>query len=494
MKRLKGDVVVIGAGVTGTAVARELARYQVKVFLVEKYPDVACGCTKANTAIVHAGYDATPGTWKAKLNVRGAAVYPQVCRELEVEFKPTGSLVVALAEDQVPHLYDLLNRGYVNGVPDLKIIGREQLLAQEPYVNPTAVAALWAPTSGLVNPWGLAIAQAENAAENGVEVLLGAPVVGLELTDGLVTAVQTPDVVIETSYVVNAGGRYSDDIARMAGQDDFRIVPRKGEYYVFDKRFGYMANCPLFPVPTAISKGILVTPSVDGNLLIGPNAQDREEKEDLDTTPQGLAEVLNEALDMMPGLPVKDAITNFAGLRAVARPSNDFVLGPAPGVPNFINAAGIQSPGLTSTPAVAEVVRDFLQLAGLELKGKKKFNPYRQGIVTFRDKSREQQAELIEHDPRYGQIVCRCETVTEAEIVQALNRSVPCTTIDGVKRRTRAGMGRCQAGFCTPRVVEIMARELGLTWDEVTKKGGASRLLLGQTKCSAAAKGAGKDA
>lgn len=494
MERLKADVVVIGAGVTGTAVARELARYQLKVFLVEKHPDVACGCTKANTAIVHAGYDATPGTWKAKLNVRGAAVYPQVCRELEVEFKPTGSLVVALAEDQVPHLYELLNRGYVNGVPDLKVIGRDELLAKEPYVNPKAVAALWAPTAGLVNPWGLAIAQAENAAENGVEVLLGAPVVGIDVTDGLVTAVQTPDVIIETRYVVNAGGRYSDEIARMVGQDDFRIVPRKGEYYVFDKRFGYMANCPLFPVPTAISKGILVTPSVDKNLLIGPNAQDQEDKEDLDTTAEGLQEVLSEALTMMPDLPVKDAITNFAGLRAVARPSNDFVLGPAPGVPNFINAAGIQSPGLTSAPAVAEVVRDYLQMAGLELKGKKKFNPFRKGIVTFRDKSHEEQARLIQEDPRYGQIVCRCETVTEAEIVQALNRPISCTTIDGVKRRTRAGMGRCQAGFCTPRVVEIMARELGLSWDEITKKGGASRLLLGQTKCSAAVKGAGKDA
>lgn len=494
MERLKGDVVVIGAGVTGTAVARELARYQVKVFLVEKYPDVACGCTKANTAIVHAGYDATPGSWKAKLNVRGAAVYPQVCQELEVEFKPTGSLVVALAEDQVSHLYELLNRGYVNGVPDLEIIGREQLLAQEPYVNPKAVAALWAPTAGLVNPWGLAIAQAENAAENGVEVLLGAPVVGLELKDGLVTSVQTPTVIIETRYVVNAGGRYSDEIAAMVGQDDFRIVPRKGEYYVFDKRFGYMVGCPLFPVPTAVSKGILVTPSVDGNLLIGPNAQDQEDKEDLDTTPQGLAEVLKEALDMMPDLPVRDAITNFAGLRAVARPSNDFVLGTAPGVANFINAAGIQSPGLTAAPAVAEVVRDFLQLAGLELKGKAKFNPFRRGIVTFRDKSHKQQAELIEGDPRYGQIVCRCETVTEAEIVQALHRPVPCTTIDGVKRRAHAGMGRCQAGFCTPRVIEIMARELGLSWDQITKKGGSSRLLLNHTKCSGAVKGAGEDA
>lgn len=482
MDRLEADVVIIGAGVTGTAIARELARYDLEVFLVEREPDVACGSTKANTAIVHAGYDAHPGTWKAKLNVRGNAVFPQLCRELGVPFKQTGTLVVALKEDEVPHLYELLERGHVNGVPDLMIIGREELLRREPHVNPKAVAALWAPTGGIVNAWELTIAQAENAVENGVKLLLGQPVTAIELENGRVRGVRTPDFSITTRFVVNAAGRYADEIARLVGQEDFRIVPRKGEYYVFDKRFGYLANCPLFPVPTAISKGILVTPTVEGNLLIGPNAQDLEDKEDLRTTPEGLQEVLSEALDMMPALPLKDAITNFAGLRAVAKPSNDFILGPAPGVPNFINASGIQSPGLTAAPAVAEEVRDHLQAAGLPLEGKKKFNPYRKRPVTFRELSREEQAALIEKDPRYGQIVCRCETVTEAEIVAALHRPVPCTTMDGVKRRTRAGMGRCQAGFCTPRVAAILARELGLSLDEVTKKGGASKLLLARTK------------
>ncbi|HKM38873.1 MAG TPA: NAD(P)/FAD-dependent oxidoreductase [bacterium] len=494
MKRLKGDVVIIGAGAIGTAVARELARYRLKVFLIDKYPDVACGSAKACTAIIHAGYDATPGSWKAKLNIRGNMMYPQICRELEVDYQCTGSLVVALTEDQVPHLYELLNRGRTNGVPGLEIIDRKELLAREPYLNPKAVAALWAPTAGLVNPWALAIAQAENAVENGVQVLLEAPVTGIELDQSQVIAVETPQAVIETRYVVNAAGRYADAVAALVGQNNFHIVPRKGEYYVFDKRFGYMANSPLFPVPTAISKGILVTPSVDGNLLIGPNARDQEDKEDLDTTAEGLSEVLSQALNLMPDLPVKDAITNFAGLRAVARPSNDFVLGPAPGVPNFINAAGIQSPGLTAAPAIAQVVSDFLQVAGLELVGKAKFNPFRHDIVTFRDKDPEEQARLIQSDPRYGQIVCRCETVTEAEIVQALERPIPCLTIDGVKRRTHAGMGRCQAGFCTPRVVEIMARELGLSWDKVTKRGGDSRLLLAHTKGSVTERGAGENA
>jgi glycerol-3-phosphate dehydrogenase len=490
MEKLQADVVIIGAGVTGTAIARELARYELEVVLVEKEADVACGSTKANTAIVHAGYDAHPGTWKAKLNVRGNAVFPQICRELEVPFKRTGSLVVALKEDQVPHLYELLERGHVNGVPDLEIIGRDELLRREPHLNPHAVAALWAPTAGIVNAWELTIAQAENAVENGVKLLLEQPVIRIEREGDRVRTVCTPDFAIATRFVVNAAGRHSDEIARLVGQEDFRITPRKGEYYVFDRRFGHMAGCPLFPVPTAVSKGILVTPTVEGNLLIGPNAQDLDDKEDLRTTPAGLKEVLTEALDMMPDLPLKDAIANFAGLRAVARPSNDFVLGPAPGVPNFINAAGIQSPGLTSAPAVAEEIRDYLQAAGLELNGKKKFNPYRKRLVTFRELSREEQAELIAEDPRYGQIVCRCETVTEAEIVQALHRPVPCTTMDGVKRRTRAGMGRCQAGFCTPRVAAIMARELGLSLDEVTKKGGASKLLLARTKELLPAKGA----
>ena len=482
MGSLQGDVVVIGAGITGAAIARELSRYELKVFLVEKEADVACGSTKANTAIVHAGYDAQPGTWKAKLNVRGAGAFSAMCRELGVRFGKTGTLVVAFEDEQLPQLYALFERGQINGVNDLEIIGQDEILRKEPNINPKAIAALWAPTAGITCPWELTIALVENAVDNGVTLLLNAPVVGIDFScNGVTMYVKTPGVVIETRYVVNAAGLYSDDIARMVGQDDFRIAPRKGEYYVYDKRFGSMVNCPVFPVPTAVSKGILVTNTIDGNLMIGPNAQDVDNKEELETSWAGLSDVYDEALEMVPALPAAEPITNFAGLRAIAKPGNDFVLGPAPGVPRFINAAGIQSPGLTAAPAIAEVVRDLLCNADLELVGKSTFNPYRQPRLRFSTLSREEQSALIDDNPAYGQIVCRCETVTEAEIVNAIHGPIFCTTMDGIKRRTRAGMGRCQAGFCTPRVAAILVRELGMGLDEVTKRGRLTDLLLART-------------
>jgi glycerol-3-phosphate dehydrogenase len=488
--RLKADVVVIGAGITGASIARELSRYELKVFLVEKEADVACGSTKANTAIVHAGYDAQPGTWKAKLNVRGVNSFFPMCQELGVRFEKTGTLVVALDEEQLPKLYELLERGYTNDVRDLEIIGRDEVLSREPNINPKAIAALWAPTAGITCPWELTIALVENAVNNGVTLLLNSPVLGIDASDcGSAMCVKTPGVYIETRYVVNAGGLYSDDIARMVGQDDFRIAPRKGEYYVYDKRFGSMVSCPIFPVPTAVSKGILVTNTIDGNLMIGPNAQDLNDKEDLATSWTGLSDVLTEALMMVPGLPMADSITNFAGLRAIAKPSNDFVLGPVPGVPRFINAAGIQSPGLTAAPAVAEVVRDFLYDADLDLVEKSTFNPCGSPRLRFSALSRNEQGVLIDKDPNYGQIVCRCETVTEAEILAAIHGPIPCTTMDGVKRRTRAGMGRCQAGFCTPRVAAVLGRELGCDLDEVTKRGSSTGLLLARTCDLRAAQG-----
>jgi glycerol-3-phosphate dehydrogenase len=491
--RLKGDVVVIGAGITGASIARELSRYELKVFLVEKEADVACGSTKANTAIVHAGYDAQPGTWKAKLNVKGVSAFFTMCRELGVRFSKTGTLVVALEEEQLPKLHELLERGYINGVKGLAIIGHDEILSREPNINPKAIAALWAPTAGITCPWELTIALVENAVNNGVTLLLNAPVVAIDAPDGgAAMCVKTSGVSIETRYVVNAGGLYSDEIARMVGQDDFRIAPRKGEYYVYDKRFGSMVSCPIFPVPTAVSKGILVTNTIDGNLMIGPNAQDLNDKEDLETSWGGLSDVLAEALMMVPGLPVADSITNFAGLRAIAKPGNDFVLGPAPGMPRFINAAGIQSPGLTAAAAVAEVVRDFLHDADLELVEKSTFNPYGSPRLRFSALSRDEQSALIDKEPNYGQIVCRCETVTEAEVLASIHGPIPCTTMDGVKRRTRAGMGRCQAGFCTPRVAGLLGRELGISLDEVTKRGPSTCLLLGRT-CDQMAGQGGED-
>jgi len=482
LKRLAADVVIIGAGVVGTGIARELARYDLRVVLVEKRADVAFGTTKANTALVHAGYDAEPGTWKARLNVRGNALYPKVCGELGVSHKNTGSLVVALSEEQAAHLHELKERGEANGVPGLEVIPRERVLAIEPGVNADVVAALWAPTGGITSPWELAIAYAENAVANGVELLLSSPVIGIDMSEGRVASVRCPGVVIDTKFVVNAAGIWADDIERMVGRDDFEITPRRGEYYLLDKRVGHLVSRPLFPVPSQSTKGIVVAPTVDGNLIAGPNALLVGDKGDLATTAAGLAEVIEGARRLVPGLPARESITNFAGLRAVAVPAGDFVIGVSPGVPNFVNAAGIQSPGLTAAPAIAEAVRDILADAGLELVEKPDFNPVRERPMRFSELGRDEQSALIEGNPLWGHIICRCETVTEAEIVEALHRPVPCTTLDGVKFRTRAGAGRCQGGFCGPRVVDIIHRELGIDPEQVTKKGGRSYILSGPSK------------
>lgn len=481
-RSIKTDVVVIGAGIIGTGIARELSRYNVDIVLVEREADVAWGTTKANTALVHAGYDADPGSNKARFNVAGNAMYPKVTADLGVMYKNTGSLVAATAPEQVPHLHELLERGRANGVPGLEIIGRERILELEPLIAPDAIAALWAPTGGITSPWELAIAYAENAADNGATVLLSAPVTAIDVEGVRAVRVHTPGATIDTRFVVNAAGLFADEVAGMAGARDFDIVPRKGEYYLLDKRAGHLARRPLFPVPNEFSKGIVVTPTVDGNLLVGPNSRVIESRSDLDTTGPGLDEVIAGARRLVPSIPLRDNITNFAGLRATAQPSNDFVIGPANAVPNFINAAGIQSPGLTAAPAIAlEVVR-LLGEAGLELVEKPAFNPIRPRPARFEEMDDDARSAAAACDSRWGHIICRCEGVTEGEIVDALHRSVPCTTLDGVKFRTRAGAGRCQGGFCGPRVVAIIARELGISPDAVTKKGGASRVLVGQSK------------
>jgi glycerol-3-phosphate dehydrogenase len=497
-KRITADVVVIGAGIVGTAIARELSKYELSVVLVEKEADVAFGTTKANTALVHAGYDADPGTLKAKLNVAGNALYPKITQELGVLYKNTGSLVVALDEDQMLHIHELKIRGEKNGVPGLEVIPAERLLELEPHVNPDAVGALWAPTGGITCPWELAIAYTENAVLNGARVLLSSPVIGIDVHEGRVTTVHCPNISIDARFVVNAAGVWADDIERMAGRDDFEVTPRRGEYYLFDKRASRIVARPLFPVPTPFSKGIVVAPTVDGNLLAGPNSVLTGRKDDYATTAPGLAEVLEGARKLIPDLPVREAITNFAGLRAVAEPGGDFIIGVSPGLSNFINAAGIQSPGLTAAPAIAEMVRDILSDAGLELMEKPDFDPIRKRPLRFTELTREEQARMVAEDPKWGHIICRCETVTEAEIVAALHSPVPCTTVDGVKFRTRAGAGRCQGGFCGPRVVAIIARELGIPVEKVTKKGGKSRIVMGPSKeplleCSCSVEGTEKE-
>jgi len=481
---MNADVVVIGAGITGAAVARGLSRYALDIILVEKEADFCFGASKANTGTIHAGYSDLPGTVKSGLCVRGNALYEQLCKELGVEFEHNGSLVVALNTDDLKILEELRQKGITNGVPDLRIIEKDELHQMEPNLTQNAIAALYAPTAGIMSPYEMTIALCENAIHNGVTPLLEAEVQGIEKQNSRVKRVITTQGIIRTKFVVNAPGLYADDVSQMVGIDDFHIYPRKGEYFIFDKGAGSLVNRPVFPTPTLISKGILVTKTIDGNTMIGPNAQDLDTKykyaKDRNaTTNEGLNEVLEAASRLVPDLPKASTINNFAGLRAVSN-TGDFIIRSYQKIKGFINVAGIKSPGLTAAPAIAELVIQILKHEGLELKPKKEFDPIREKPIKFTDLSPEGKDALIAKDPRYGHIVCRCENVTEGKIVDATKRGAH--TMDGIKYRTRCGMGRCQGGFCGPRVAAILARELSIPLEQVTKDGDGSNLVVGKTK------------
>ena len=469
------DVVVIGGGITGTAILRELSKYDLKAVLVEKEPDLAIGTTKANSAICHAGFDAPVGSWKARTNVRGNELYHQLKEELHLDLKWCGSLVVATTEEEVQTLQELLARGRENGVPDLQLLSREEVLAQEPNLT-TALGALWAPTAGVMWPFGCAIAFAQCALQNGAEVLRNCGVNGFIKEEGRITGVQTDWGVIKTKYVINAAGLYADAIARLAGDDSFTIHPRKGEYILFDKTASSsLVYGVAFPCPTKKSKGILVCTTTHGNTFIGPNANDQEDREDTSVTLEGMDQLITAAKKLVPQLPLGDSITLFAGLRAVSS-TGDFVLGASPKVPGLFNAAGIQSPGLSAAPAVAEVLVEALGRE-LPLTKKANFNGRLPETKLFNKMSIREKEEAIRQNNLYGRVICRCETVTEGDIVAAIKAPCGAYTVDGVKRRTRAGMGRCQGGFCGPRVTQILARELGITVSEVLKERSGSQMF-----------------
>lgn len=481
---MKADIVVVGAGIVGSTIARELSRYDLRIVVVEKNCDVAFGQpTKANTGIIHAGYDDKPGTVKAKLCSRGNALWRKIASEVGVPLKEIGSFVVTLKEEDMSVLRELKERGEKNKVPNLEIIDdRKELLKMEPNLNRNAIAALYAPTAAITSPYELTIAMTENAMENGVKILLDTEVKGIIVKNGEIKAVQTSKGRIDASYVVNAAGLYADEISAMAGIDYFSISPVKGEYWVFDKELNGLVQHVLFPVPTLISKGIVVTPTVDGNILIGPNANPTRDKNDSATTASGLDEVFSGAISLIPKLAEKKrmVIANFCGLRPETD-TNDFIIEAYDEVRGFINAAGIKSPGLTAAPAIAETVTDLLRTSGLELREKDCFNPFRKPIDrAVRKLDIEKANKLIARDRRYGHVICRCEHVTEGEVVEAIRRGA--TTLDGIKFRTRAGMGRCQGGFCGPMIVRILARELKVPLTEVTKKGAGSNLLVGENK------------
>ncbi len=474
------DVVITGAGVVGAFVARELSRYELKVCLLEKGHDVALGASKANSGIVHAGYDCTPGSLKALLNAKGARMMERTALELDVRYKRTGSLVAGFGEKDRGILCDLLEKGVANGVKGLEIIDRERIAEMEPQLSDKVTHALYAPSAGIICPYELTAAAVENAVENGVELYRNCEVMGITFFCDKIGVNTGTDTII-CRYFINAAGVYSGAVAAMAGDNSINIRPRKGEYLLLDKAAGRMVQRPIFQCPTAMGKGILVTLTVDGNMMIGPDAQDINDSEDNSTTAFGLDYVVRGAVRVVPGLDAGQVITSFAGLRA--RPvKGDFIIGPSKVNANFINVAGIESPGLTCAPAIGVYVRDILAKQGLEQIPKKIFKGTRDRVLRFRELDSEELGALLKVDPSYGRIVCRCEKVTEGEVADCIRRAAGAMDLDAVKRRTRAGMGRCQGGFCTPRLVELLSRELGIPFNEVTKKGGNSWLLSGRTK------------
>lgn len=473
------DVAIVGAGVIGSLISRELSRYNLKIALVEKCNDMAMATSKANSAIVHAGFDAKPGSMKAKMNVEGTALMPELCKNLSVPFKPVGSLVVAFSEEELTTLDELLERGIENGVPGLEIYDQAKLREVEPAISEEAKGALWAPSAGIVCPYELTIAAVENAVVNGAEFVRNFEVKKIDFADGIFT-LSNGESEIKTKYVINAAGVFCDEIAALIGDNSIHTTPRKGEYMLCDKSIGHLAKHTIFQCPSKMGKGILVTPTVDGNLLIGPSALDIEDKTDVATTAGTLADVLTAAKRSVPCLTTREVITSFAGLRAHCD-RNDFIIEPSEKNSQFINVAGIESPGLSSAPAIANYVAAMLvKMSGAEEKAD--FNPVREEPVRFRHMSNEERKALIEKNPAYGRIICRCETITEGEIIDAIKAPAGARDVDGVKRRTRAGMGRCQGGFCGSKVVELLAKELGVEINEITKSGGNSNILYERTK------------
>ena len=471
------DIAVIGAGVVGGLVARELTKYKLSVCIVEKESDVAMGATRANSAIVHAGFDAKEGTLKALLNVRGSKMMQSVCSELGVKYKRNGSLVVGFNDEDKETLRSLIERGETNGVEGLSLLGRDELVKLEPNIGDGVTCALRAETGAIVCPYELCMAAVGNAMDNGAVLKLNFKVEKIE-NDGGVYRISSENETVEAKWIINCAGVFSDDIAKLVGDGSFSVRPRRGEYMLLDKECGEIVSHTVFRCPSKMGKGVLVSPTVDGNLLLGPTAEDIDDKDDTSTTPAGLAHLSALAGEQVKGIHLGKVITSFTGLRATGSTGDFIINSPRDG---FINCAGVESPGLTSAPAIAEYVVDMLKNAGAELSLNESFNGIRKPLHYFRELGIDEKNEIIKSNPDYAHVVCRCETVTAGEIIEAIRTNPRPTSIDGIKRRTRASMGRCQGGFCTPYMVELLAREMGVPVTEITKSGGESYVNVGKT-------------
>ncbi len=473
------DVLVIGAGVIGGMLARELSRYNLSVCVLEKEHDVAMGASKANSGIVHGGYDPEPGTLKAQMNTAGVELLFQAAKELNVPCKRNGSMVCAFSPEEEPQLEMLYQRGQINKTPDLALLSGDEARALEPELSKEVTKVLYVPNAGIICPYSLTVAAIGNAMDNGASLKCNFSVSGLEQKDGIITVCSASGEQVQGRYVVNCAGGFSDAVARMAGEDFFNIIPRAGEYMLLDKTEGSRVKHTLFQCPTKEGKGILVSPTAHGNLLVGPTAIKVATPESKDTTPAGLAEVERLAAKSVPTVQFRQVITSFTGVRSTGT-VGDFILQPSKTMPGLVHAGGVESPGLTCCVAIAKHLVGILSEQGLALQAKENWDGNRKDPHFFQHLSAEEKNTYIQEHPAYGKIVCRCETITEGEILDAIRTNPPARDMDAVKRRTRSGMGRCQGGFCGPYVMELLAKEQGISMEEVTKCGGNSTMVLGR--------------
>ena len=473
------DIAIIGAGVIGSAIARELSRYDLRIVILDKENDASAGASKANSAIIHAGFDPAENTLMAKMNALGNPMFGRICEELSVPFRRNGSLVIAFDDEQLDLIEQLRQRGIRNGVPGLSVLSKEKLLEIEPAVNPEARGALFAKTGGVIDPMLLTISLFENAVMNGAEYFFNFEAMSI-IRENDHYQISSGQSTVRSKAVINAAGVFSEKIHDMAALPRFRINPRRGQYFVLDKSEAGIVNATVFPCPTKIGKGILVSPTIHGNVTLGPASDEPQDKEDTGTTAESLENARAGARRLVPGIAARNYIRTYAGIRAESD-SDDFIIGEADGAPGFIDVAGIKSPGLTAAPAIAVYVADLLKEKGLLPRKKDSFDPIIKRKL-FIDMTEQEQSALIQSDPRYGRIICRCENITEGDILDAIRRNPGASTMNGVKRRCRAGSGRCQSGFCGTKVLAILARELGKRPEEIVLEKEGSYILTGKTK------------
>ncbi len=475
---IKTDVVIIGAGAVGSALARELSKYNLDVTVVDKNEDVGGDSSKSNSAIIHTGYDSVPGTLESRLVVAANPMYDKLTHDLDIPFSRIGAIVPAFDDEQFSKLAEIKHRAIENGVYDIEYKTGEELLAMEPELCPTVKGGLYIPRESVIDPFLLVIAMAENAADNGVHFMLSTTVTGIDVEDGEVRGVVTDKGTIQTKYVINAAGLYCDDIAKLVGKNDYVVTPQKGQFYILDKKTTCRVNTIVIPIPTKENPGKLICPTIHGNILIGPTSEDMLDKTDKRTTAEGLESIATDISKMIPGVLLGDTVTQYCGLRANRNPDG-LCIDMYDDLGGYVNIAGVRATGLTGSVAIAKYVVDMLISKGLDVEFKRDYKSIRRGTPHFADLSNKERAELIARDSRYGNIICRCELVTEGQICDAIHRTLGARSVDGVKRRLRAGMGRCQSGFCGPKVVEILARELGISLSDVRKNNPGSEMTAG---------------